>query len=244
MKRASLTVFVIQIVVYLCMATNAVDCIAQEISKQPSSEWMESFDLDKCDFSSVGRNDFFILEPGYQLTLEGKDGEDIVKLVITVLDETVMVNGIETRVVEEREFENGEIIEISRNFFALCTQTNSVYYFGEDVDIFEDGELVSHSGAWRADGTINKAGLMMLGTVQLGAKYYQEIAPEVAMDRGEIVSDSETLETPAGTFDHCLRVKETIPLEPKAVDYKVYAPGIGLIQDEDLLLTKSEFIGR
>ena len=39
-------------------------------------------------------------------------------LTFTVLNETEMVDGIETRVIEEREFDDGELIEVSRNFVA------------------------------------------------------------------------------------------------------------------------------
>ena len=45
---------------------------------------------------------------------------------------------------------NGELVEVSRNFYARCTQTGDIYYFGEDVDIYEDGVVVSHDGAWLA----------------------------------------------------------------------------------------------
>ena len=83
---------------------------------------------------------------------------------------------------------------------------------------------------------------MMPGTIQLGYKYYQEIAPNIAMDRAEILNDNEMLETPADTFTKCLKVEETTPLEPDTIEYKIYAPGIGLIKDEELLLTHYGFI--
>ena len=78
---------------------------------------------------------------------------------------------------------------------------------------------------------------MMPGTILLGARYYQEIAP-TALDRAEILSTDVTLKTPAGTFKNCLRTEETSGLDPGETCYKTYAPGIGLIQDEDLLLTE------
>lgn len=59
-----------------------------------------------------------------------------------------------------------------------------------------------------------------------------------AMDRVEIVSDSETLKTPAGEFRECLRTEEMTPLEPDAKDTKVYARGVGMISDGGLLLTE------
>lgn len=213
-------------------------CKAQESGIAAESRWTETFDMADCAFASKGSNRYFILEPGYQLTLEGTDDDDSVRLQVTVLDETETVDGIETRVVEEREWVNGELIEVSRNFMAFCRKDQSVYYFGEDVDMYEDGEVTSHAGQWRAGEDGNRPGLMMPGLALLGASYYQEIAPDKAMDRARIISDSEVLDTPADRFDQCLKIEETTPLEPDALEYKVHAPGIGLIKDESLLLVK------
>jgi hypothetical protein len=100
----------------------------------PSSEstWQEEFGISECTLVPTGRNRHFILEPGFQLVLEG--GREV--LTITVLDETVDVDGIQTRVVEEREWRNGELIEVSRNFFAMCEGTEDVFYFAEEVDMY------------------------------------------------------------------------------------------------------------
>jgi len=222
----------------LCVGFITGSCNAEETDKGKSIGWTESLNLEQCDFSSIGRNQFFVLEPGYQLTLEGVEEEDSVKLQITVLDKTEKIGNVETRVVEEKETVNDTVVEISRNFYAMCTQTNSIFYFGEDVDIYEEGQIVGHGGSWRADSGNAKAGLIIPGMVLLGARYYQEIAPDVAMDRAEIVSINEIVQTPAGRFEHCLKTEETTPLEPKAKEYKLYAPGIGLIKDGNLLLTK------
>ena len=108
--------------------------------------WTADFVINPGEFVTTGRNPWFILEPGYVLTLEGRD----TRLVITVLDETVRVDKIDTRVVEERETAKGELIEVSRNFFAISTRTNAVFYFGEDVDMYKGGKVVSHDGAWRS----------------------------------------------------------------------------------------------
>src|SRR5262249_44093690 len=88
--------------------------------KQPQKQedlagWTTQFLVDKKDLVSVGRNPYYILEPGYQLVLEG--GKE--RLVITVLNETKMVDGVETRVVEEHESKDGKVVEISRNYFAI-----------------------------------------------------------------------------------------------------------------------------
>ena len=78
----------------------------------------------------------------------------------------------------------------------------------------------------------------MPGKPSLDASYYQEVAPNVAMDRARIISVSETVRTPAGEFTNCLRVEETTPLEPLVREFKYHAPGIGLVQDGALRLVK------
>ncbi len=200
---------------------------AEEVRK-----WTDSFSLENCTFSSTGRNRFFILEPDYQLILESSEE----KVVITVLNETKKIGNVETRVVEEREEVDGKLKEVSRNFFAICKEHGDVFYFGEEVDDYKNGKIVGHSGAWRADEKDSKAGIIMPGTVLLGARHYQEISPK-AMDRAEVISDDVTMKTPAGTFKNCIRVEETSGIDPDEKCYKTYAPGVGLIQDEDLLLT-------
>ena len=73
-----------------------------------------------------------------------------------------------------------------------------MFYFGEDVNNYEDDELIDHEGSWLHGSDNARAGLMMPGTILLGSRYYQEIAPEVAMDKAEVVSTNQTVSVPAG----------------------------------------------
>jgi len=202
-------------------------CALEYPCQADSTPWMEEFGIDKADLAPTGTNPYFILEPGYQLYLKGKKGD----LTITVLDETKTIDGVETRVVEERETEDGKVSEVSRNYFAISKTNNSVFYFGED-----------QGGAWHAGENGAKPGLIMPGLILLGGRHYQEIAPKVAMDRAEIVSMSETLQVPAGKFDNVLKVEESTPLEPFSKEYKYYARGVGLLKDGDMELVKYEFV--
>jgi hypothetical protein len=208
------------------------------LGQNESSTWKSTFDLAGCDFMTIGENTYFILEPGHQSVLKAQEDGETIDLVITVLNETKVVDGVETRVVEERESENGELVEISRNYFAVCKPTNDIFYFGEDVDDYEDGQIVSHEGAWIAGENGARAGLFMPGNVQVGMRYYQELAPGIAEDRAEIISVNDTLAVPAGNFSEVLKVEETNPLEPGVREDNFYAPGIGVIQDESEKLVK------
>lgn len=196
---------------------------AQESGKDKmQAGWTADFTAEKPDLVPTGKNPYFILEPGYVLVLE--DGK--ARLTVTVKDETKMVDGVECRVVEERETKGGKV-EVSNNYFAISTRTNSVYYFGEDS-----------GGAWLSGEKGAKFGLMMPGLPMVGAKYYEETAPGVALDRAKILSVTETVKTPAGEFTNCLKIEETDPLELGSNEYKYYAPGIGLVQEESLKLVK------
>jgi hypothetical protein len=202
--------------------------------KPAADSYRSDFGEEKGQMAATGRSPYFILEPGYQMILEGGG----VRLVVTVLDQTKNVDGVETRIVEERETKAGKLVEVSRNYFAYGRQTKNIYYFGEAVDMYQNGKVVSHEGAWISGVNGAKFGILVPGKPKVKDRYYQEKAPKVAMDRGEVVSVRETIKTPAGEFKDCLKVAETTPLEPGTKEYKVYAPGVGLVQDGDLKLVK------
>ena len=145
---------------------------------------------------------------------------------------------METRVVEERETKGGQLIEVARNYFAISKRTNDVFYFGEAVDMYKDGRIVNHDGTWLSGVNGSKFGLMMPGRALIQSRYYQEVAPNIAMDRATIVSVTETVKTPAGVFANCLRVEETSPLSRFTTEYKYYAPGIGMVSDGTMKLVK------
>ena len=54
----------------------------------------------------------------------------------------------------------------------------------------------------------------------------------------EVISIDETFSTPAGEFTDLLVTKEGTALNSLEKEFKTYAPGIGLIQDQNLLLVE------
>ena len=211
---------------------------------QKHEPWRDSFTVDRQSLATVGESRYFTLRPGYRLTLEGREHGKPVRLVITVLDETRRVGDVETRVVEERESSGNTPLEVSRNYFAIDNATGDVYYFGEDVDTYKHGKLTGHEGGWHHGSDRARFGLAMPGAPALGSRYYQEQAPGVAMDRAEVVSLTERIATPAGVFEGCLKTKESSPLEPFAKEYKVYAPGVGLVKDGSLVLVAHDLTSK
>jgi hypothetical protein len=104
--------------------------------------------------------------------------------------------------------------------------------------MYDNGKVQNHEGSWLAGRNDAKAGLIMPGKVEVGMRYYQKIAPGIAEDRAEIVSVTDVLEALAGVFRQVLKTEEINPLKPDEKEYKLYAPGIRLIQDEAIKLVK------
>jgi hypothetical protein len=150
---------------------------------------------------------------------------------------------VTTRVVEELEWAdanaNGVVdagedpIEVSLNYFAQ-TQDGTVCYFGEAVDIYEGGEVVSHEGSWRADAPGNAPGIFMPAAPEPGLSFQQEAAPGVAEDQATI-ERTGTATLPDGTVAATITVRDFNPLDGSK-GTKVYAQGVGIIQDDKLEL--------
>lgn len=205
----------------------------------------DQFPVDRKSLVNTGTGKYWSLEAGRRMAYRSAKGDT---LAITVLHRTIEIDGVRCRVVEEREDAKGEIKEISLNYFAADPKTGDLYYFGEDVDIYDNGEVVAHDGSWRSGVKGARFGLAIPGSPKVGMKYAQEIAPGVAMDRAEVVSISGRQSgqwevgsisgghtAKSGRWDNCLVVRESTPLE-KGTEEKWYAPGVGLLRDGDLEL--------
>jgi hypothetical protein len=198
-------------------------------------------------FTTSITNPYFPLGVGQQWVFSGIDEGQTVGLQVTVLKDTqTLYSGrVTAQVVEEREWVDTDadgrvdrrepLIEVSRNYFAQ-TQDGTVCYFGEAVDIYENGMVVSHEGSWRADEPGNAPGIFMPAQPKSGMSFAQEVAPGVAEDQATIVGTG-TVTVPFGTFNDTIRVREVNPLDGDK-GYKIYALGVGLIQDGPVSLIR------
>jgi hypothetical protein len=238
----------LSIVAGLCLASAGV--ILQACQKETSPVGLDlpgetlatqshkKLDLSVCDpdaggFTTVSTNPYFPMEVGNQWTYEGEEDDVPVSLLITVLGETRLIDDVTTRVIEEREWEDGELLEISWNYFAQA-EDGTICYFGEDVDIYEGEDEISHEGAWCAEDPENAPGIFMPADPRPGMKYPMELAPGVAEDTGQVVGIGP-YEVPADTYSETIRVRESSPLDT-GFGYKIFAAGTGLIVDGPLEL--------
>jgi hypothetical protein len=168
-----------------------------------------------------------------QDVLEGKEGSKKLRIERTMKPDTrktfkVGKQTVEVLVMEDREFENGKLSEVTLNYFAQADD-GTVYYLGEDVDEYKDGKVFGHSGAWLYGKQAQVPGVLMPGNPKPGDKFRSEDVPKITIEDNEVISLSETVAVPAGTYQNCLKMKEV--LSDGAVEYKYYAKGVGCIRE-------------
>lgn len=194
--------------------------------------------LDPDDFSTEIDNPLFPLSNFETKIFEGEETDpDTGEIISTRLESTVLnrsgkVAGIKILVLEEKAYQDGELIEVALDYFAQHSD-GTVYYFGEDVDNYVDGKIDNHDGSWRAgkDGAVQ--GIIMPAAPFVGQAYQQEFAPGIAEDKAEVVALNESVSTPAGDFTGCLKTKDINPLDtPPLVEFKFYCPGVGVVREE------------
>ncbi len=183
------------------------------------------------NFVGTINNQFLVLTPGSTFIYTGETEEGTERVEVEVLSETRVVMGIICVVVRDREFLENELIEDTHDWFAQDKDGN-VWYFGEEVDNYEDGVIANHYGSWEAGVDGAQPGIIMLGNPVIGLQYRQELYSGEAEDQGEVVGNNESVTVAAGTFNGCLKIKETNPLDPEVLEYKYYANGVGLVKVE------------
>jgi len=182
--------------------------------------------------SSVINNPHWPLEPGNVRVFEGKTKDGFERVVVTVAPETRIVLGVDCRVVIDRAYLDGELIEETYDWYAQDL-TGNVWYFGEESHEIEDGKVVSNHGSWEAGVDGAKPGYIMLAMPKVGERYRQEYYSGEAEDMAEVTALDATVILSDGTkHAKALRTLEWTPLEPGALENKYYVAGIGLIRAE------------
>ncbi|UCH61612.1 MAG: hypothetical protein JSU77_07270 [Fidelibacterota bacterium] len=188
--------------------------------------------IDTADFldSNITGNAWFPISPGSTYVFEGEDEEGLtIRVEEEHLTDSKVIMGITCVIVNAREYEDGNLIEDTYDWYAQ-DKSGNMWYFGEDSREMENGQVVSTGGSWEAgvDGAL--PGVIMLADPIEGLWYRQEYYEGEAEDVAQVLSLSETVTVPYGTFTNCLQTAEWNPLEPGIVEHKFYASGVGLLR--------------
>lgn len=135
---------------------------------------------------------------------------------------------VEALVFEDREYTDGKLSEVALDYFAQADD-GTVYYLGEKVDIYKKGKIVSHAGSWLYGKDTRKPGVLMPAHPKVGDKYKSEDVSKKIVEEDEVISVSETVVTPSGTYHDCLKIKEKTG--DGEIEYKYFAPGVGCVRE-------------
>lgn len=192
---------------------------------------LASFSVEKSNLTHSGRSKFFVLEPNHKFELKGR----LETKRVHVLKETLEIEGVETRVVEERSFQAGKLIRLTREYYALDRKTKDLYAFGRDVDLMSDGKVVGHEGSWKAGVNGAKIGLAIPGNPTLGMYFRMANAPGVNQTEAKVMSLSDSTTAAGRKFTGVMRVEETSPTDKSHKVIKLYGQWTGIIREGDMI---------
>lgn len=139
---------------------------------------------------------------------------------------------IDSLCMEDRIFVSGVIEEVALDYFAQ-DDAGTVYYLGEDVDEYDQqGKLATHNppeDAWLTAKDTPVPGIIIPAHPKVGDKFKSEDVSDKIDETDEIVALGESTTVPAGKFENCVEIKET--LGDGSIEFKLYAPGVGVVRE-------------
>ena len=189
--------------------------------------------LKPADFVHVITNPYLPFPVGRTLTYRGiKDG--VTQLdVVHVTSKTRVLEGITATAVTDVATHNGKLLEKTTDYYAQDKQGN-VWYLGENTAAYVHGH-VDHSGSWLAGVHDGEPGIVMLANPQVPDAYRQEFLAGHAQDTAWIVDRGGSVRLPFKVVHNVLTSYEFTVLEPKVLDKKIYAPGLGIVSEQAAL---------
>jgi hypothetical protein len=203
------------------------------------------------DFRNLSTsNPYFPLAIGNHWKYQG--GDETIE--VRILDQTKLIEGVTCIVVNDLVKEDGVDLEDTDDWYGQ-RRDGTVDYCGEiskNFELFagddpEVAELVDVEGSWKAGRDGDLAGTQFPRWPEVGMVYRQEWSPGNAEDAARVVSVSyrygderefdrhvpRALARLLCSLGDCVVTAEFTPVEPGVLEYKYYAPGIGLFLEVD-----------
>jgi hypothetical protein len=246
MKGTEMTLLARRLTAYgsaLLLAFGSLTVMSAPSTAAPPAEELcgpgSAINFDRTAFPEFPRidNKWFPLKPGMQFTTLGTvtsaDGVSERKVVHTVTGLTKVIDGVTTRVMWDRDYADGELVESELAFFAQ-TRGGAVWLFGEYPEEYENGEFVGAPSTFISGLDKAQAGIAMPARPKTGTpSYVQAYAPKVDfLDCGTVFQKHQEVCVPTGCYDDVLVIDEYNPLEPPEAGHqrKFYSAGTGLIK--------------
>jgi hypothetical protein len=196
----------------------------------PGDGGVYSPQLDPADFVGVIDNPFLPMPVGAHWRYEGESEGEIETVDITVTGDRKTILGISAFVVRDTVTIGEELVEDTYDWFAQ-DKAGNVWYLGENVEDYDNGQVVSTAGSWEAGVNGALPGIVMPAAPASGDVYRQEFYPGEAEDMMEIIAVGAALTVRTGAFDDVVTTRDWTPLDPDTIEEKSYARGVGKIRE-------------
>jgi len=190
-------------------------------------------EINRANFSTNIDNPYFPLKPGTTYEYQAHTADGLITNFVRVTHKTKVILGVTCVEVHDTVFLNGQKTEDTLDWYAQ-DQEGNVWYFGEDSEDLTNGRVSSLQGSWTAGVHGAEPGIIMEAHPKVGDAYRQELLLNQAEDFARVLSLDKSIKVPVGSFDNCLETTESSGVEPDAVEFKFYAPGIGVVFDNDV----------
>jgi hypothetical protein len=187
-------------------------------------------------------NTYFPLVAGTTYTYKSATVDGCEVDVMTVTYDTRVIDGVTTRVVHDQVFDGttcttapSALTEDTLDYYAQDNAGN-VWYMGEDTFTCQGaGNCTPSEGAWIAGVNGAQPGIIMLAHPLSGDSYKQEYLAGVAQDQALVTAVGVTAKMTRSdayqsSYSNCIVTKEWTVLEPGAIEFKTYCPGVGVVQ--------------
>jgi len=212
-------------------------------------------DFDAADFESdyhhlAHPNPYFPLTIGHRWEYDGT----LETNTIVVLDETKLIEGVTCIVLNDKRYENGQLVEDTDDWYGQ-RKDGTVDFCGEAVSNFETfpgdnpakPERLNTDGQWKTGRDGDPSGAYILGSPRVGDVHRSEFSPGIAEDTVRYLSTTYGYGSDPQLDEHVPRVLvdlfcgshdcwvsgENTGLEPGAFTRKYYARGIGFFLGVD-----------
>lgn len=180
--------------------------------------------IDRSGFTPNVTNQYLPLRPGDAYVYTGvKDGHPALD-VVQVSSSTKVIDGVTTRVVNDRLFIDNKLEETTSDYFSQDPCGN-VWYFGEDTATLDPGQPPDTSGTFHAGVNGAQPGVFMQAKPEVGRWFRQEWASGDAQDQYRVLSVKGGI----------MRTEEITALEPGVIDNKLYARNTGNVVEKTVI---------
>lgn len=187
--------------------------------------------LNPADFVARVDNAYLPRIPGTRYVYEGQTVDGLERSEREVLSETRQVMGIAATVVHDLVYLDGELSADTYEWFAQDKEGN-VWFLGEDVKNYKNGQFKDTTGSWEAgvDGALPGIFMRAHPADHIGEVYRQQYYAGQEEDMAQVLSVSEHVTIPYGSFNNVVQTLDYTSLEPGGQEHKFYAEGIGVIK--------------